>query len=76
MSYTLDSFGNIVPDVNNSGIRIDSFGNVFGRNGVQTNFRMPFGYNGPTQFGLDSVGNQASNFTYGSYLNNKFPWQK
>ena len=48
MSYTLDSFGNIVPGINNSAIKIDSVGKVFGRNGTQTNLRMPFDYNGHT----------------------------
>ena len=75
MSCTLDSFGNIVPDINNSGIKIDSVGNVFGRNGNQTNLRMPFDYNGPIEFKIDSFGNQISNFGYGLNLN-KFPWQR
>ena len=75
MSYTLDSFGNIVPDINNSAIKIDSVGKVFGRNGNQTNLRMPFDYNGPREFKIDSFGNQISNFGYGLNLN-KFPWQK
>lgn len=75
MSYTLDSLGNVTPVFGSGGVTIDSFGNVFGSNGVQTGLKMPFGYNGPKSFGIDSFGNQNSNFEYGTPLQ-KFPWQK
>jgi len=74
MAYTLDSFGNITRSYNRGGIKIDSFGNVFNSYGIQTSYKMPFGYSGPRQFNINSFGNPMSS-NFGINLN-KFPWQR